>query len=318
MNPTTRRKAGGSAVSVVIPAYNYATFLPRAVGSVLAQSHRALEIIIVDDGSTDDTPAVCASFTDPRVQTVTQANAGLSAARNTGIRAARHGFVAFLDADDAWEPEFLARILARFDELSPRHGAVATAAARIDPAGDIVPGARFTFGRSGELTVLDFCLRNRPLSSNIVLRREVFADCGDFDTGLRSSEDRDMWIRLTARGWRFEFLDEPLARICRHSRNMSRNAPRMKTNSLRVLAGARAAAALPRWSPVWLKVFSVHYFQAAWTHYDDGCKPRAFGYLLASWLLWPCFFDPVRISEPPLFRLRTFARFLINLFHRRK
>lgn len=312
MNPSAGCLLGDAAVSVVIPAYNYAQFLPESVGSVISQSHHALEVIIVDDGSTDSTPAVCAAFTDPRVRTVAQPNAGLSAARNTGIREARHGFIAFLDADDAWERDFLARVLARFSELTPRHGAVATAAARMDSAGKYVPGARFTFGRSGELTVHDFCLRNRPLSSNIVVRREVFRECGDFDTTLRSSEDRDMWIRLTSRGWRFEFVDEPLARIRRHADNMSRNAPRMKLNSRRVLAKARDAGALPRWSPEWLCVLSVHYFQTAWTHHDDHLKLRAFAYLIASWILWPWFFHPARISERPLFRLRALTRFALN------
>ncbi|MEI9896294.1 MAG: glycosyltransferase family A protein [Chthoniobacter sp.] len=76
-------------VSVVIPAYNYAHFLPEAIASVLAQTGAELEVIIVDDGSTDDTPAVCAHQADPRVRTVQQANAGLSAARNAGLREAR-------------------------------------------------------------------------------------------------------------------------------------------------------------------------------------------------------------------------------------
>jgi hypothetical protein len=207
--------------------------------------------------------------------------------------------------------------MARFAVLPQEYGAVATAAARMGPDGAPLASGHFTFGRSGELTVRDFCLRNRPLSSSIVLRKQVFAQCGEFDPSLRSSEDRDMWIRLTTRGWRFHFLDEPLTRIRRHPHNMSRNAPRMKTNSRRVLVKARSAGAVPRWSPFWLKVFSVHYYQIAWTHHDGGFRARAFGYLFMSWLLWPFFAPPHRLSERSLFRARTLARFILNSFRGR-
>jgi glycosyltransferase involved in cell wall biosynthesis len=311
------RETATTPVSIIIPAYNYAHYLPSAVESVLAQTHRDLEVLIIDDGSTDDTPHVAARFTDPRVRTIHQPNAGLSAARNTGLREARHSFVGLLDADDCWEPGFLARVMAEFASLPPEFGAVATAASRMAPDGAPVAGGAFTFGRTGELKVHDFCLRNRPLSSNIVLRKEAFAQCGDFDPSLRSSEDRDMWIRLTARGWRFQFLDEPLARIRRHPHNMSRHAPRMKANSRRVLQKARAAGVVSRWSPYWLRVFSVHYYQIAWTHHDGGFRARAFGYLAMSWLLWPFFLNPARLSERPLFRARALARFVLNFFGRK-
>lgn len=309
---------GTAGVSVVIPAYNYAHFLPTAVKSLLSQTHRSLEVIIVDDGSKDSTREVAAQFTDSRVRYVWQENAGLSAARNTGIREARHSFVGLLDADDQWEPDFLARVMMQFAELPAEYGAVATAASRMSAEGEKQTGGGFSFGRTGELTVRDFCLRNRPLSSNIVLRRAVFEKCGTFDTSLRSSEDRDMWIRLTAAGWRFQFLDEPLACIRRHGANMSRNAPRMKLNSRRVLVKARQAAVMPRWSPFWLKVFSVHFYQIAWTHHDDGFRGRSFCYLATSWLLWPFFANPSRLSERRLFRLRALARFAIELARGKK
>src|SRR5205814_441931 len=123
-------------VSVVIPAYNYARFLPKAIESALAQSHPSLEIIVVDDGSTDDTQAVVAQYTGPRVRCVRQQNAGLSAARNTGIREARFPYVAFLDADDEWHPNFLAACMEAFSKLGGGFGIVACGAERIDAAGD--------------------------------------------------------------------------------------------------------------------------------------------------------------------------------------
>ncbi len=201
--------AVGTGVSVVIPAHNYAHYLPGAIASVLAQTHRALEVIIVDDGSTDDTRAVVAKDRDPRVRYLWQQNAGLSAARNTGIHAARMPFVAFLDADDCWLPDLLTAVVGQFVLMAPEFALVATNCARIDADGNPVEMRRFSEELDRELTARDFVLRNRPLSSSIVVRRDVFVRHGGFDTSLRSSEDRDMWIRL-AMQHRFFFLGERL------------------------------------------------------------------------------------------------------------
>ncbi len=298
-------------VSVVIPAFNYAHFLPEAMASVLAQTWTALELIVVDDGSTDDTAAICARCADPRFRYVHQANAGLSAARNTGIREARYPRVAFLDADDRWEPRFLETVLREFERLGPEFAAVGTACARMDSQGAPLPPPRRNFLYTDELTAASFCLRNRPISSSVVVRRRVFEDCGYFDPTLRSSEDRDMWIRLTAHGYRFFYLGEPLAIIRRHPENMSKNAPRMKGNSGLVLRRAWRSGAVPSWHlPFWLRAAAVHYFLVAWTHYHDGLRARAWGYLLTSVILWPCFLRADLVAEPPLFRLRAAAHFL--------
>jgi glycosyltransferase involved in cell wall biosynthesis len=298
-------------VSVIIPAFNYAHFLPEAIGSVLAQTWTEFELIVVDDGSTDDTAGICARTTDPRVRCVRQSNAGLSAARNTGIREARFPYVAFLDADDRWEPAFLATVFREFRRLGPEFTAVGTACARMNAGGEPLAAARRNFLPTAELTAASFCLRNRPLSSSIVIRRAVFDECGSFDKTLRSSEDRDMWIRITARGHRFFFLGEPLAIIRRHPQNMSKNAPRMKRNSGLVLRRAWGAGVVPRWNlPFWLRAASIHYFLVAWTHFDEGLRAQAWRYLLASGALWPIFWRPHRVAEPPLFRLRALVYFL--------
>jgi len=242
---------------------------------------------------------------------VRQPNAGLSAARNTGIREARFSYVAFLDADDRWEPGFLAAVFREFHRLGPAFVAVGTACSRMNAGGEPLPPPRLNFLSTGELTAASFCLRNRPLSSSLVIRREVFDTCGQFDTALRSSEDRDMWIRIAARSHRFYYLGEPLAVIRRHPQNMSKNAPRMKHNSGLVLRRAWRSGAVARWHlPFWLRAASIHYFLVAWTHFDDGLRLRAWQYLLTSVLLWPIFFRAHLVAEPPLFRLRAFAYFL--------
>ena len=95
-----------SPISVVIPTYNYAQYLPEAIASVLSQTRGELECIVVDDGSTDETRAVATAIRDDRVRYVHQSNGGLSSARNAGIQLAKHRFVGFLDADDRWLPQF--------------------------------------------------------------------------------------------------------------------------------------------------------------------------------------------------------------------
>ncbi|HEX9077055.1 MAG TPA: glycosyltransferase family A protein, partial [Anaerolineae bacterium] len=100
-------------VSVVIPSYNHARYLRDAIRSVIAQTYRDFEIIIVDDGSSDDTPQVVAGFGNA-VRYIRQENRGLAGARNTGVRAARGAFIGLLDADDIWMPEYLASMLLPF------------------------------------------------------------------------------------------------------------------------------------------------------------------------------------------------------------
>lgn len=299
-------------VSVVIPAFNYAHFLPAAIESVLGQTFADFELIIVDDGSTDATVEVCARYEDSRVRRVSQQNAGLSAARNAGIREARFSTVAFLDADDRWEPEFLGTVVREFGQLNARFAAVGTACSRMDADGTPLPQPRPRRKgfHTGELTAADFCLRNRPLSSSVAIKRSAFEECGGFDPSLRSSEDRDMWIRLTARGHGFYFLNESLAVIRRHPRNMSKNAPRMKRNSGRVLRRAWHGGAVARLNfPFWLRAAAIHYFLVSWTHFDDGLRLRAWLYLVTSVALWPVFLHPHLVAEVPLFRLRALLHF---------
>jgi glycosyltransferase involved in cell wall biosynthesis len=305
-------------VSVVIPAYNYGHYIGSSVRSVLAQDYPELEVIVVDDGSTDDTAQVVASLNDPRVRYVWQQNAGLSAARNTGVAAAKYDLIGFLDADDLWLPRFLRSVVKVFADRGDSFGLVATSTNRMDEHGTPLPSPRDPLAAGGELTVKEFCLRNRPYSSSIVVRRSVFDTVGGFDRSLRSSEDRDMWIRATAAGFRFYFIGEPLAVLRRHRVNMSKDAERMKANSRTVLVNAFRRNAVPRWNlHLWLRVFSIHFFQIALTHFDQGLQSRALRYLLSSWLIWPFFVRPAKVHETHLFRLRTFARFCRGMWVRR-
>src|SRR5436305_4940478 len=123
-------------VSVIIPAYNYARYIAEAIDGALAQTHAPLEVIVVDDESTDDTPRVLAGYGD-RIRTIRQPNGGAAAARNTGMAAARGEYVAFLDADDVWLPRKLELQLQRF-EADPDLGLVHCAMEVIDREGRTV------------------------------------------------------------------------------------------------------------------------------------------------------------------------------------
>lgn len=299
-------------VSIIIPAYNYGQFVGLAIESVLAQKYPYFELIVVDDGSTDDTGKVIAGFTDPRVCYIRQENAGLSAARNTGIRNARFPFVAFLDADDEWLPDFLETVMRTFEKIGDDFALVASGSDRVNAIGNPLTKKNFTSIYDFELTARDIIVRTRFMPSAVVVRRTIFDECGFFDTTLRSSEDRDMWIRIAVRS-RVFFVCKILVRIRKHDTNMSRNAERMKRSMRRVIAKAFRARVVPAWDfPFWLRVLAVHFFQIAWTHYDEGRRLDAIRYVLTSMLLWPLFVRQRKLNEPWFFRARALARFVLR------
>jgi len=193
-------------VSVIVPSYNMAHFLPQAVRSALAQSYTNFEVCIVDDGSTDDTCEVARQWQhDPRVRVHRQANGGLSHARNQGIALTRGMFVALLDADDTWAPDKLSRQLALFAGR-PDVGVVYSDFALMDREGNALPRGPMTMHRgwvSGALL-----LENFVPASSAVARRECFERYGGFDTNLRTGEDYDMWLRLSPH-YQFDFVAKP-------------------------------------------------------------------------------------------------------------
>jgi len=211
---------------VSVPAWNSARFLPSTLDSVYAQRVPADEILVIDDGSTDDTATVVGRH--PKVRYVRQDNAGPSAARNHGARLARGSLLAFLDADDRWEPEYLERTV---DHLGrhPAVGLVMPAVRYITADGRPTshvrrkrhPGDRYTFaslltGDAGTIV-------------NPVIRREPFRAVGGYDESMRTAEDCDLWIRLAA-VTELAYLPEPLLLYRVHPGSLSGN----------VLANARA------------------------------------------------------------------------------
>lgn len=199
-------------VSVIIPACNQAVFLPEAIHSVQAQTFTDWELLVVDDGSTDDTPQVLAPYAgdnspDPRVRGVRQENRGLPGARNTGIRHACGPYLAFLDADDSFRPEKLAAQVAHLDS-HPDVGLSYASRIEVDGEGRPVWMLRAPSRAPIEDLALGF-----PFTINdILLRRQWIDLAGTFDESFRlHSEDRDFYMRLALEGCRFDRCDRFLA-----------------------------------------------------------------------------------------------------------
>ncbi|MFN8062089.1 MAG: glycosyltransferase [Vicinamibacterales bacterium] len=215
-------------VSVVIPNYNHTRFVRDAIESVLAQTEPALEIVVVDDGSTDDCREVVTAY-GPAVTYVHQANQGLAGARNTGIRAARGELVGLLDADDRWAPSFIASAVARA-LASPDAAVYYCCAQAMDEAGQELPqvlgGPPVPSAR-----LYDRLLRaNFLIPSTVVLRREPIVEAGLFDSTLRSCEDWDLWLRLLPTRT-FVGSDETLVSYRVHGSSLSGNAENMREAS---------------------------------------------------------------------------------------
>ena len=239
---------------MVIPAYNYARFLPKAIDSALRQQYLPREILVVDDGSTDETAQVVARY-GPPVRYIHQSNAGLPAARNTGIRAAGCPYVAFLDADDEWLPGMLQRAMNTFAGLPESFALVACGTTFVDADGAELGGKCHITLEPREVTCGDILLKTQFAPSSVVARRSALLECGLFDPTLRSSEDRDMWVPIAAR-YRVHMNYDRLVLIRRHGANMSRHSDRMKTAMHQVIAKAWRDRLIPRSHlRFWLKVF---------------------------------------------------------------
>lgn len=208
-------------ISVIIPAYNYGRFLGEAIESVIAQTYPASEIIVVDNGSTDNTREVVAAFGDT-VRYFYQGNTGVSAARNRGYRESTGDLIAFLDADDFWEKTCLERSVSKF-RVNDRTGLVHWGLREFDSAtGETI---RFYIqGAEGDVAD-DLLLWERPTIAGhgaVVVTRGAFEAVGGFDTSTEPSEDWDFCYRVT-RLYKVAFVPEPLVNYRSHEAAAHRN-----------------------------------------------------------------------------------------------
>ncbi len=227
-----------------MPAYNVSLYIGEALESVFAQTFQDFEVIVVNDGS-PDTPElerVLAPYLE-RVRYLVQENRGVSAARNAAIRASRAPFVAHLDPDDLWEPEYLAAQLAEFER---------------DPSTDVLYPDALIFGDAPEAgrRYMEWCSSNGEVTIEALLgqrchvmcavmaRREVLLRAGLFDEDLRCSEDFELWLRVLKSGGRIRYQRRVLARYRRHAASHTASATRLNAAVLRMLDKAETSLGL--------------------------------------------------------------------------
>ena len=184
-------------ISVIIPAYNAGKYLAEAIESVLTQTIPPMEIIVIDDGSTDNTAQVAQQFSD-RIRYLRQENAGPAAARNAGIAAACGKWIAFLDSDDRWFPyklEQQIRTLTAEDSEALYCGMTVAFHGEVAPAPPPIQNEKIT-----RLSFAGLLQRNRVSTSTVIAPRQRLLGIGGFRTQLRGPEDYDLWLRLAASG----------------------------------------------------------------------------------------------------------------------
>ena len=226
-------EAENDLVTAIIPTYNMGRFLPQAVESVLSQSYPNVEVQIVDDGSSDDTPSVVRQWDgNPRVRVHRQANGGLSCARNQAIALSRGKFIALLDADDIWVPDKLALQMPLF-RGRPEVGVVYSDYQRMDAEARpmATPPTRMHRGRISDLLLVE----NFVSASTTVVRRECFERFGGFDTGLRTGEDYEMWLRLSVH-YQFDFIPQPTLRYRIWGGQMSKDYHARYATGIRIMS----------------------------------------------------------------------------------
>lgn len=223
-------------ISVIIPAYNVASYIGETLDSLLAQTYTDYEVVIINDGSTDDTEHAIAPYRErfgARLFYQRQANNGLARARNAGLRAARGRYLALLDADDIWVPEFLEKMLALIES---------------DPTLDLVfPNAWFwgspnfsgrefqsVFPASEPVTFEKVLRRECYIFGLAMFKRELLEKVGYYDEDLGASEDFDLWLRMLRHGCRFGFTREPLVKYRWRAESLSNNSDKLLNNLSKV------------------------------------------------------------------------------------
>jgi len=211
-------------VSVIIPAYNCASYLPTAIESVLAQTYTDWEVLLVDDGSTDDTEKIVTPYLD-RIRYMKQSNKGLPGARNAGIRASKGEYIALLDGDDSWLPTKLEQQMPRFRDREV--GIVYSDFAVQYSDGRFQPSYLADRPLAAEGYALNNYIRSRFLfPSTMVLRRDCMEECGLFDEEMLVCEDVELFARICMR-WKLALVNRPLVVRNEGTHNITANLSKL-------------------------------------------------------------------------------------------
>jgi len=222
-------------ISIVVPAYNSETTIAETLESAVSQTHENLEILVIDDGSTDRTAAIVEQLSDPRLTLHRFANRGAPASRNRGIRLARGAYLSFLDTDDLWSRDKLEKQLAAL-EAEPRAGVAYSYVKYIDESGEVLHrGYREPIAGN---VLRPLCIRFfLQCGSNALVRREVFDQVGHFDETLEVCDDHDFYLRA-AEHYRFALVPEDQIFYRLRSGSLSAQARKMRRTGHRVIRAA--------------------------------------------------------------------------------
>jgi glycosyltransferase involved in cell wall biosynthesis len=208
-------------VSIILPTYNCAAFLSHSIGSILAQTYNSYEIIVVDDGSTDNTKEVLYPFIQRIKYIRLEQNKGLPMARNIGISSAQGKYIAFIDADDLWLPEKLQTDIEYF-ETHPEVSMVYSKHINMDEKGNDLNGNTKRQLPSGNIFTQLFSEQNFIITSSVVVRKEIFETTGLFDEQLFNCQDWDMWLRI-AFHFQVAGIGKPLVKYRHNPHSLSKN-----------------------------------------------------------------------------------------------
>ena len=245
MPRTTPPRDSSPLVSVITPAYNTATFVADTIESALAQTLTDFELVIVDDGSTDDTGRIAEAFArrDPRVRVFHQKNRGISSARNAALAQARGDLVALLDSDDVWFPTYLAEQVG----ILQRHRDIDVLSANAINFGGTFDGQPLlplpVTGGVQRLSLMTLVQAEDSLSILTIFRRRVLDSIGGFDTNLRRSEDYDLWLRAALSGFGIAVNPTPLGLYRRRPDSISADEMLMLTAIRKPLVKLRTQCA---------------------------------------------------------------------------
>lgn len=254
-------------VTIVIPAYNAESTIAETLSSVLAQTYRDFEVLVVDDGSTDKTSGVVSAAEDQRVRLVRIPNGGVARARNHGISQARAELVAFLDADDLWEPDKLELQVAAL-EASPQAGLCVTAAVRINERGKILGKIPAEHSDDVCRTLLLNAMSVGMLSSGLV-RASVLKAIGGFDPRFSQCADWDLWLRVSTTS-AFCVIDRPLVRYRTFNGNMSSDISLLERDTFAVLDAFFSSEMSSPYRSIRSRVYSRYWMMCSGAYFQTG------------------------------------------------
>jgi len=269
-------------ISVIIPVYKAEKYIADTVKSVLDQTYKNFEVLIIDDASPDKSIDICQQFIDSRIKIIHQENRGLAGARNTGIRYAQGEYLAFLAADDLWLPEKLEKHVAHLD-CSPKVGVSFSRSSFIDDEG--LPLGLYQMPQLRDITLPQVLCRN-PISngSAAVIRKEVFADIKFqdnlhgttedfyFDERFRQSEDIECWIRIAIQtDWQIEGIAEALTLYRVNSGGLSANTLQQLDSWEKVIEKTRSYAPeiITQWETL-ARAYQLRYLSRRAVRLQDG------------------------------------------------